>query len=410
MKKIFFTLTVLFSVLTINAENYIVLWHNGTSTEMVVDSITFFIRMPEIPIFLNKHELYLNVGDEEILEDQNGRNVTWRSTNSEVATVEAGLVTAVAAGEAYIIAEANGLVDSCYVNVTDPMAYVNNFVPHNWGLFGNFEPIEGQDTIQVPTTSGDTFTCVMKQVSMYIWDDSIEYVSGTGMVGSGLMILCTVRAYVITEGQYKDYYIGSSQGFTIAPKDSMRNCSVIEGKIADDYAQVAVDYWNKAWNVSEENYDSLASVNARNAYDASVTGAVMLSYNNGFYYPYRAILTSGRFDNLYIDETDPSLGEFFAYDLTIDWFNFNNHAQFGVRGELVTDENGDYVDFKFDEPYQLSITQANYKNHDFEALEEAPRKAPAKAQQYKLIDPKHIHVGVDPLKNAKLMPRKGMKK
>ena len=407
MKKIFFTLTVLFSVLTINAENYIVLWHNGTSTEMVVDSITFFIRMPEIPIFLNKHELYLNVGDEEILEDQNGRNVTWRSTNSEVATVEAGLVTAVAAGEAYIIAEANGLVDSCYVNVTDPMAYVNNFVPHNWGLFGQAQPIaEGLDTVLVYTTSGDSFNCVIKQIELCIWDDSIKYTKETGLVGNGLIIHCTVRAYVITEGQYKDYYIGAYNGFTIAPEYPIYHGSVVEGKIADDYAQVAVDYCNKVWFATDENYDSLAAVNARAAYDASVTGAIMLEYYDGFYYPYRAILTSGRFDNLYIDETDPSLGKFFAYDLTLDWFNFDNRARFGVSGEWATDEYGNLTNFKFNEPLQLSITQANYKNHDFEALAEAPRKA----QQYKLIDPKHIHVGVDPLKNAKLMPRKGMKK
>lgn len=361
-------------------------------------------------IEISRHDIVLTLtSDPVLLEEVSGLKVNWSSTDPEVATVRSGLVSPAGLGRCYIIAELNGATDTCVVSVKENMALMEQFNPHDWGLFGNFEPIEGQDTVQVPTTSGDTFTCVMKQITMYMWDDSIEYVSGTGMVGSGLMILADVRAYVIVEGKYKDHYIGSSKGFTIAPKDSMHNCSVIEGKISDNYAELAVDYWNKAWNVSEEDYDSLAAAAARDAYDASVSGAFMLRYSEGFYYPYLSILTSGRFDNLPIDETNPDLGEFFAYDINLDWFDFDDFGQFGVRGEFVEAvEDGDTIyDFKFDEPLQLSMTSQNYSNYVFPSDDEGDEED--EAPKYKIINPARIHEGVDPIKNWKRVDLKTLR-
>lgn len=74
---------------------------------------------------LNKHEITLEMGEKEKLEpavkpDKAESTITWKSLNSKVATVNAdGTVTAVAAGQAYIVANTeNGFVDNCLVTVT----------------------------------------------------------------------------------------------------------------------------------------------------------------------------------------------------------------------------------------------------------------------------------------------------
>ncbi len=50
------------------------------------------------------------------------KTISWRSSNTSVATVSGGVVSAKAKGYAYIYAEAqdgSGEYDSCYVNVTE---------------------------------------------------------------------------------------------------------------------------------------------------------------------------------------------------------------------------------------------------------------------------------------------------
>lgn len=79
-------------------------------------------------IELNKSTLSLKVGEDETLvanilpTDATNKNVTWTSSNSNVATVNSnGKVTAVAEGTALITAftEDQGLTDTCSVNITE---------------------------------------------------------------------------------------------------------------------------------------------------------------------------------------------------------------------------------------------------------------------------------------------------
>lgn len=74
---------------------------------------------------LDKSEITLEVGKKETLKpavvpDKATTSITWKSLNSKVATVNSeGVVTAVSAGQAYIVANTeNGFVDNCLVTVT----------------------------------------------------------------------------------------------------------------------------------------------------------------------------------------------------------------------------------------------------------------------------------------------------
>lgn len=88
-----------------------------TSGTICVDSVT-----------LNRSSISLEKGDRYTLSatvcptNATNKTISWRSTNTSVATVNGGVVTAKARGYAYIYAEAqdgSGEYDSCYVNVTE---------------------------------------------------------------------------------------------------------------------------------------------------------------------------------------------------------------------------------------------------------------------------------------------------
>ncbi len=88
-----------------------------TSGTICVDSVT-----------LNRSSISLEKGDRYTLSatvcptNATNKSISWRSTNTSVATVNGGVVTAKARGYAYIYAEAqdgSGEYDYCYVNVTE---------------------------------------------------------------------------------------------------------------------------------------------------------------------------------------------------------------------------------------------------------------------------------------------------
>ena len=70
-------------------------------------------------IKLSKNELLLGNGSKELLTclENTSRNITWKSSNSGIATVEDGLVVAVAPGSAVITVKCGRATDKCRVTV-----------------------------------------------------------------------------------------------------------------------------------------------------------------------------------------------------------------------------------------------------------------------------------------------------
>ena len=80
---------------------------------------------------MNKTSLSLNVGDSETIiatvlpDNATDKTVTWKSSNSSVATVDSnGKVTAISAGSATIMATSGGVSSSCSVTVSIPVSSV----------------------------------------------------------------------------------------------------------------------------------------------------------------------------------------------------------------------------------------------------------------------------------------------
>ena len=206
-----------------------IVW-NGTPSDTVtlgtvytsvlnIDSIVFYFGNPTVDVTgvtLNKESTTLTVGAEETLtatvapEGATDKNVTWSSSNTDVATVDAnGKVTAVGAGKANITATAtNGTANvtsddkaaTCEVTVIDPKlpdgkyaqgAVVDNV---NYTRFVYVLPLSELDG-----KNKATFT-VTKGNASATFDTSYYY---TGMVSSGVtykpandgsvMLICNVK-------------------------------------------------------------------------------------------------------------------------------------------------------------------------------------------------------------------------
>lgn len=70
---------------------------------------------------LSKTSVTMSIGGTQIISVYNGTGtVTWKSSNTKVATVEKGKITGIKAGTATITAVSNGVTLSCKVTVTNP--------------------------------------------------------------------------------------------------------------------------------------------------------------------------------------------------------------------------------------------------------------------------------------------------
>ena len=173
-------------------------------------------------VTLNKESTTLTVGAEETLtatvapEGATNKNVTWSSSNTDVATVDAnGKVTAVAAGKANITASAtNGTANdtsddraaTCEVTVIDPNlpdgkyaqgAVVDNVNYTRFVYVLPLSELDGKNKATFTVTKGDASAT---------FDTSYYY---TGMVSSGVtykpanngsvMLICNVKGGAPTE-------------------------------------------------------------------------------------------------------------------------------------------------------------------------------------------------------------------
>lgn len=110
-----------------------------SGSKSVTCSVTVYNPTVEVlSVALNKTSLSMVSGDTESLSatitpaNATNKTITWSSSNSAVATVDAkGKITAVAAGTATITAKAENKSAMCYVTVSDPTVYVTSIVLSN---------------------------------------------------------------------------------------------------------------------------------------------------------------------------------------------------------------------------------------------------------------------------------------
>lgn len=164
-------------------------------------------------VTISEHKVTLKGGGSIQLKAQTdpaGKQVTWSSSDKEVAAVNgAGNVAAIGEGKAWIYAQAGQAKDSCEVTVANDAVY-SMFEIADYGLFGaDWIDLGEKDTVL--TLSDGDYTCVLKGINMYAWDSDVAYVDGKGWAGEGFFYdLGQVSLYVITKGEYAGYYVGAA--------------------------------------------------------------------------------------------------------------------------------------------------------------------------------------------------------
>lgn len=149
------------------------------------------VLQPATSIILNKNEIILEKGDTKTLfanvapTDVSDPTVTWTSSNSDVATVEDGVVTAINSGVCQILATThNGLTAECKV-------IVNPILVESIEIKPDILEVEEGQTVQLITTVLPEYA-TEKTVEWISDDSSIAEVNNEGLVkiiSSGLTII-----------------------------------------------------------------------------------------------------------------------------------------------------------------------------------------------------------------------------
>ncbi len=129
-------------------------------------------------ITLDKSSVSLTVGQSVTLNatTANGTgDVAWTSSDEQVATVSAGTVTAVAAGEATITATYSGKTAVCTVTVTYPVAVTGITLDRTSAFFGTGETLQLNATVAPADATNKT-------VTWQSTDESIATVNENGLV------------------------------------------------------------------------------------------------------------------------------------------------------------------------------------------------------------------------------------
>ena len=187
---------------------------------------------------LNKHETSIYAGGTEQLtaqvlpEDAINKNVTWRSSNSNIASVSSnGLVTANKVGTALIIATCNDISDTCVVNVNGITNITLNktetsiYAGGSEQLNANFTPSDVINRVLTWTSSNTTVATVNQNGLVTAKKVGNATITATATDGSGVSASCIVNVNGITNiylnKSTTSIYIGETENLTatIIPSD-----------------------------------------------------------------------------------------------------------------------------------------------------------------------------------------------
>lgn len=326
-----------------------------------------------------------------------GGKITWESANTEIATVtSAGLVTGVKEGETTVTAKCGDKSATCTVIVNDDERY-NAFNIFDYGWFGEKKWIDGSDTI-LTLSDGNDYPVKLATYHIYAWDGNTNFVNGTGFVGDGYVYdMGDVPMYWITEGQYKDYYVGNRDyDWRVYPQeddDAIIPYSINAGQI--DEASYFV-FVKAQYGEEEADFDAMME---------KTWGAMIAeNYDDRLYLDYG--LYSGHINKVFYINEDKEAETDAMWCADIDWANMDNDRIWGYLFDTAyyveTYVEGQGGEIRFIEPYDYATVHRVFDaNGLFEILEnlddeseEAPRRMVAKKSQYVLGDMSKVHNGV----------------
>lgn len=164
-----------------------------------------------VSVTISESDIQLKTGDSLRLEVQtipSGAAVSWSSSDSEVATVDAtGLVKAVSEGSATVIAEAGGVRDSCNVTVQPDRTLPSRIVPGDFFLADGSILSKDADaeTVRNADVIGIVFCVDLRKIPEY----DAGYLSDNGVIMARGFVMALKEASETSQMWYKDPYTGA---------------------------------------------------------------------------------------------------------------------------------------------------------------------------------------------------------
>lgn len=335
----------------------------------------------EVSIVLNPTELLLSVGESQKVNavvKPDGTAITWSTDAEDVATVNNGIVTAVASGTAIITATAGEVKATCTVTVSND-ASLKNFTIADYGLFGDVEYIPNTKGY-VQLTNGDSLLCQAGYITFMCWSDGLVFTNGSGFSGNGIIFAADMPIYWVVEGEDAGKYIGSAGGFRVDTLNGkLKPYTAEAGELVD--LQKYGDYFTQLIAYRKDTNNKLDN----NLYYDSQIGTQLYSYNadkKSQTYNY------GNVKKAQFKKDRDEQGNMLPlqYTAVIEWYDFVNDGRFlGLKANF--DEEGNLESIV--KPYDMNTITMEYTNIVSEEGGEA----------YFIGDQSHLHLGEMPVIN-----------
>lgn len=338
----------------------------------------------EVSIVLNPTELLLAVGESQKVNaavKPDGTTLTWSTDAEDVATVNNGIVTAVASGTAIITATAGDVKATCTVTVRND-AVLENFTIADYGLFGDVEYIPNTKGY-VQLTNGDSLLCQAGYITFMCWSDGLVFTNGSGFSGNGIIFAADMPIYWVVEGEDAGKYIGSAGGFRVDTLNGkLKPYTAEAGELVD--LQKYGDYFTQLIAYRKDTNNKLDN----NLYYDSQIGTQLYSYNadkKSQTYNY------GNVKKAQFKKDRDEQGNMLPlqYTAVIEWYDFVNDGRFlGLKANF--DEAGNLESIV--KPYDMNTITMEYTNIVSEEGGEA----------YFIGDQSHLHLGEMPVINRNM--------
>lgn len=341
--------------------------------DVVVNSIT-----------LDKTEVTIKAGEEvkltATIDPAGAANIEWKSSDTKVASVNAGLVKGIEGGTAKITATAGDKTATCTVTVVAAAEVPFNI--EDMELFGSEIDYIPDTERDIELTDGSIVHCQLGYIWCYGWDGNLQYIDGVGWAGDGEFIMGgQMPVYWIIEGKYAGYYIGRTY-YTIGMEendDDIIPYNMAKAHVDKDTYGDWVSYLH-----GDPEAPDLSGVGAQDYIWEKNWGAITTYWSTTEDFNYADYgLYEGYFNKMIFRNADDETESAFYAD--IDWaLNDNKNYFFGFLG-TEADSSVAFV-----RPYEFTYVNAVYDDDNVLAEYEEYMK-PKEEAQYFICSPKTIY-------------------
>ena len=281
------------SIATVSTQGVVTAKRKGTAiitakvgTKKYTCKVT--VKAKTIPIqsvSLDKSSLLLEAGERAVIQvtvapanTTENKTVTWTSSNTKVATVSHGIVTATGAGTATITAKAGSKKATCYVQVMESYGTVSGNITWHYNQYRGYVPDTGARVFLFPTD---------KSAAKYTTSDYTDFLYPENRANQfrDKKIYCAVAD---GNGNYTISNIPVGEYYVVIISKNCKSEGWFEADNKDDFYALVASGMSEGY-LNKATINALARSVQWNEYDRQITNVFKnqtTTVNNAFPYTY----------------------------------------------------------------------------------------------------------------------------